>query len=672
MHDLLSFLTSNLKNISKFHAKTLTQLCGGIRIIDLLFYKPISYIDRRKPLSKAKRGEFTTFIAKVCEHQPPTMKGRPYKIFVKSENQYVSIVFFNYSAKYLYKVFPIHSTFIVSGKLEEFNEHLQITHPDYISPNLNLFKEISCIEPIYQLSRGITNKTIRNIISFCLRDLPNVPEWIDNALIKQKRWLSWKESIIKLHKPESLTEVEICRKRLAYDELLAYQLALKLTRKNNIKVRDRNFIISNKYTKQILSELSFELTSDQVKAIEEISKKQKSKYRMLNLLQGDVGSGKTIVALFAMLNAVENGLQAVLMAPTTILAQQHYDCIESTLSSTDIKVALLIGKTTRKEKKLIMNELASGILNIVIGTHALFQDKIVFKELGLAVIDEQQRFGVMQRNRLVEKGNNVDILFVTATPIPRTLQQAVYGDVTTSIVKEKPKCRLPIKTVAISIQKVPNVIERLKDAMNRGEKVYWICPYIEENENLNIASAEVRFQELQKIFADKVGIVHGRLSQDQKDQVVFSFKRGEISLLVATTVIEVGVDIPSATIMIIENAEQFGLSQLHQLRGRVGRGNKPSFCVLLYDDSNKSTHLKLKVMCESQDGFYIAEKDMMLRGGGDILGTRQSGYMEFKFADLYKDKELLDLAYNNAHSNITINQSLLDVFGHKLSNSQFL
>jgi ATP-dependent DNA helicase RecG len=666
--DVLAFLSRNLEKIPKFHSTILAKLCGSIRVKDLLFYRPLSYVDRRKSLSGAQIGEFASFIAKVHEHQPPTLKGRPYKIIVESEGQYVFIVFFSYSVKYLHKLFPVGASVIISGKLENFAEYLQITHPDDVSLNISQIQEIACIEPVYQLSRGITNKSIRKIINANLKELPDLPEWIDDVLIEQKKWFSWKESIIKLHKPESLAEAEICRKRLAYDELLAYQLALKFARKDKLKERGREFVILNKYKEQILNELSFQLTNDQVRAIDEISEKQKSKYRMVNLLQGDVGSGKTVVALFAMINVVENNLQVALMAPTTILAEQHYNWIEETLSATHIKIALLTGKTARKEQKKIINELACGIIDIVIGTHALFQDKVTFKDLGLAVIDEQQRFGVMQRNRLVEKGENADILFVTATPIPRTLQQAIYGDVECSILREKPKSRLPIKTVTINIKKVEDVIEKLKGAINRGEKVYWICPYIEENEDINIAAVEMRFKELQKTFSDKVGIIHGKLTQDQKDQVLFSFKRNEFSLLVATTVIEVGIDIPDATIMIIENAEQFGLSQLHQLRGRVGRGNKPSFCVLLHDALSKNSHSKLKILCESQDGFYIAEKDMMLRGSGDILGTRQSGCMEFKFADLYKDRELLNLAYNNAKDMIAENKSfelLLDIFEYK-------
>lgn len=659
---MISNLKSNIENIPKFHFTLLLKLCGGNRVMDLLFYRPLSYVDRNKSLLDAQVGEYTTFIAKVYEHQPPNFKGRPYKIIVESENQYIFIVFFNYSIKYLHKLFPIKSSIIISGKLEKFAEYWQITHPDYVSSNINQFKEIACIEPVYQLCRGITNKSIRKMISSNLEKLPDLPEWIDDALIKQKRWLSWKESLIKLHRPSSLLEAEVCRKRLAYDELLAYQLALKIARKDHIKRREGTFTISNKYKEQVLKGLPFQLTEDQIRAIDEISNKQKSEYRMVNLLQGDVGSGKTVVALFAMLNVVENGLQAALMAPTTILAEQHYNWIEETLSCTDIKVALLTGKTTRKERKNIMNELANGVLNIIIGTHALFQANVTFKNLGLAVIDEQQRFGVMQRNHLIGKGENTDILFVTATPIPRTLQQAVYGDIDCSILKEKPKSRLPIKTVAMSIAKIEDIVEKLKDAINRGEKAYWICPYIEENEDINVAAAEMRLQELQKTFSDKVNIIHGRLSQDQKDQVMFSFKRNEFALLVATTVIEVGIDIPDATIMIIENAEQFGLSQLHQLRGRVGRGSKPSFCVLLYSNLSKSSSEKLKTVCESQDGFYIAEKDMMMRGSGDILGVKQSGCMEFKFADLYKDRELLDLACKNAKTENEFFELLLEIF----------
>ncbi|WP_353270019.1 ATP-dependent DNA helicase RecG [Wolbachia endosymbiont (group A) of Myopa testacea] len=663
--DVLAFLNGKLENMLKFHSAILPKLCGGNKVVDLLFYRPLGYIDRSKSLLDTQVGEFTTLMAKVYEHQSPTFRGRPYKIVVESESQYIFIVFFNHSVKYLYKLFPVGAYVIISGKLEKFAEHWQITHPDYVSLDINQFKEIARIEPVYQLCRGITNKSIGNIISSNLKELPDLPEWIDDTLIKQKKWLSWRESIIKLHRPSSLAEAEVCRKRLAYDELFAYQLALKLARENHVKKRGREFIVLNKYKEQVLNELSFQLTNDQIRAIDEISERQKSKYRMMSLLQGDVGSGKTVVALFAMLNVVENNMQVALMAPTTILAEQHYNWIEEVLSCTDIKVALLTGKTSRKERKIIMNELASGVLNIVIGTHALFQANVTFKNLGLAVIDEQQRFGVMQRNRLVGKGENADILFVTATPIPRTLQQAMYGDVECSILREKPKSRLPIKTVTMSISRVPDVIEKLKGAINRGEKTYWICPYIEENEETNIAAAEMRFQELQKTFFDRVGVIHGKLTQEQKDQVMFSFKRNEFSLLVATTVIEVGIDVPDATIMIIENAEQFGLSQLHQLRGRVGRGNKPSFCVLLYDNLSKSSSSKLKIMCESQDGFYIAERDMMLRGSGDILGTKQSGCMEFKFADLYQDKELLNLAYNNAKGAMANFELLLDIFEYR-------
>ncbi|MBV0899922.1 MAG: ATP-dependent DNA helicase RecG [Wolbachia endosymbiont of Fragariocoptes setiger] len=662
MFDELTSLTMELTNISKFHTKTLTQLCGGVRVLNLLFYRPINYIDRRKNLLSAKAGEFTTLIGEVCEHRFSHLKGKPYKIIVKSDDKYVFLIFFYYSIKYLSQIFPVGSKVIVSGKLEEFGKQLQITHPDYLLRDLNRFQEIACIESIYRLSRGITNRTIKTIINSCLCRLTDLSEWIDEKLITQNNWFGWRKSIIGLHNPNSLSEIERCRKRLAYDELLAYQITLKLTRQCSLKERNRKFIISDKYAKQILNELPFQLTEDQKKAIKEISEKQKSKYRMINLLQGDVGSGKTVVALFAMLNAVENGLQVALMAPTTILACQHYEWIEGILSVTNIKVGLLTGKTSCKERRFIANKLLNGELHIVIGTHALFQDKVVFKNLGLVVIDEQQRFGVMQRSSLMQKGNTVDVLFVTGTPIPRTLQQTIYGDIECSILREKPKFRPSVKTVAINMQKRDNIIMRLSDALNRGEKAYWVCPYIEES-NESIAAVEMRFKELKKLLQGKVVIIHGKLTPDEKDQVMFSFKRGEFSLLVATTVIEVGIDIPDATIMVIENAEQFGLSQLHQLRGRVGRGNKPSFCILLYDKLSKSTKMKIKIMRKSNDGFEIAEQDMLLRGSGNILGTKQSGHIEFKFVDLYKDKELCDLAYKSEYRESKFLLSLFEYEG---------
>ena len=661
MRDELAFLTMELTNISKFHTQALTKLCGGIKVLNLLSYRPINYIDRRKNLLSAKSGEFTTFIGEVCEHRFSNLRGKPYKIIVESDNKYVFLVFFYYSVKYLSKIFPVGSKVIVSGKLEEFGAQLQITHPDYLLRDLNRFQEIACIESIYRLSRGITNRTIKTIINSCLYRLADFSEWIDEELITQNNWFGWRKSIIGLHNPNSLSEIERCRKRLAYDELLAYQIALKLTRQCSIKERNRKFIISDQYAKQILNALPFQLTEDQKKAIKEISEKQKSQYRMINLLQGDVGSGKTVVALFAMLNAAENGLQVALMAPTTILACQHYEWIEEILSVTNIKVGLLTGKTSCKERRFIASKLLNGELHIVIGTHALFQDKVVFKNLGLVVIDEQQRFGVMQRSSLIQKGNNVDILFVTGTPIPRTLQQTIYGDIECSILREKPKFRPLVKTVAMSMQKRDSIIMRLSDALNRGEKAYWVCPYIEESDE-SIAAVEMRFKELKKLLQGKVGMIHGKLTPDEKDQVMFSFKRGEFTVLVATTVIEVGIDIPDSTIMVIENAGQFGLSQLHQLRGRVGRGSKPSFCILLYDKLSKSTKMKIKIMRKSHDGFEIAEKDMLLRGSGNILGTKQSGHMEFKFVDLYKDKELCDLAYKSEYKD---NEFLLSFFEYE-------
>lgn len=638
----------SLPGVNKVTQKILGKLCG-MRIVDILFFRPCRYIDRRNHPLTAKPGEYVTFTAKIDTHKPPTTKNKPYRVILKIEEQTIALVFFHYSVKYLKQALPIDQTCVISGKLEVFLEQLQITHPDYISLDISNFSEICRIEPIYHLSRGITSRKISTIVASTLKMLPEFSEWIDSDFMKEKEWLSFKASLSKLHNPDSLEKMEQLRLRLAYDELMAQQAALRITRYKQMKEKGRRFLVKNKYKDQVIKKLAFELTQDQIKAINDISSGQQSQHRMVRLLQGDVGSGKTIVALFAMLNVVENNCQAALMAPTAILAEQHYSWFKEVLLETDIKIALLTGKTRQKERKTIMPALQDGSLDIVIGTHALFQEKVIFEDLALVVIDEQQRFGVMQRNSLIQKGNNVDILFISATPIPRTLRQALYGDIEHCSLKEKPKCRVPISTVATNIKKMSSVILSLKQAINLGKKAYWICPCIEESESLDIAAAKERFTYLQKVFEEnKVGLIHGSLEQKQKDEIMFSFRAGEISLLVATTVIEVGIDVPDATIIVIENAENFGLSQLHQLRGRVGRGSQPSFCILLYDKLSKPSYLKLKTMRESQDGFYIAQQDMLLRGSGDILGTKQSGNVGFKFADIYKDKELLDIAYHKA------------------------
>lgn len=659
----------NLPGISRITQKILGRLCGT-RIIDVLFFRPCRYIDRRNHPLTAKSGEYVTFIAKINMHKPSTVRTKPYRITLELERQQITLSFFHYSIKYLQQALPIGQTCVISGKLETFLGQLQITHPDYISLDIASFDGVCRIESIYRLSRGITNRKISEVVAAALKIMPEFPEWIDDNFIKEKRWLSFKTSLSKLHNLGSLEEMELCRSRLAYDELAAQQIALRVARYKQMKEKGRKFLVQDKYKDKVMKRLKFDLTQDQIRAINDISSEQQSQHRMIRLLQGDVGSGKTIVALFAMLNVVENNCQAALMAPTAILAEQHYSWFKEVLSETDIKITLLTGKTKQKERKTII--LQDGNLDIVIGTHALFQEKVKFKDLALVVIDEQQRFGVMQRNSLIQKGNNVDVLFISATPIPRTLRQALYGDIEHCSLKEKPKCRVPISTVATSIKKISSVISSLKQAIDSGKKAYWICPCIEDNESLNVAAAEERFAQLQKEL-NKIGLIHGRLEQKQKDETMLSFRMGEVSLLVATTVIEVGIDVPDATIIIIENAENFGLSQLHQLRGRVGRGDQPSFCILLYDKLNKSSYLKLKTMRESQDGFYIAQQDMLLRGSGDVLGIKQSGNIEFKFADIYKDKELFNRAYSKAKNIVdndpTLTQhqplkELLNIFGY--------
>ncbi|GHM58280.1 MAG: ATP-dependent DNA helicase RecG [Candidatus Mesenet longicola] len=662
--DKKSYLFSdiiNLPGISKITQKILGKLCGT-RIIDVLFFRPCRYIDRRNHPLTAKSGEYVTFTAKINMHKPPAVRNKPYRIILELEGQQLTLIFFHYSVKYLKQALPIGEACVISGKLETFLEQLQITHPDYISLDISSFDEVCRIEPIYRLSRGITSRKISKIVASALKIMPEFPEWIDGNFVEEKGWLSFKISLSKLHNLDSLEEMEMCRLRLAYDEFTIQQIALRVARYKQMKEKGRKFLVRNKYKDQVMRRLEFELTQDQIRAINDISNEQQSQHRMIRLLQGDVGSGKTVVALFAILNAVENNCQAALMAPTAILVEQHYSWFKEVLSGTDIKITLLTGKIKQKERKTIMPALQDGSLDIVIGTHALFQERVKFKDLALVVIDEQQRFGVMQRNSLIQKGNSVDILFISATPIPRTLRQALYGDIEHCSLKEKPKCRVPISTVATNIKKTSNVISSLKRAIDLGKKAYWICPCIEDNESLSVAAAEERFAQLQKVFKENnIGLIHGRLEQKQKDEIMLSFRVGEISLLVATTVIEVGIDVPDATIIVIENAENFGLSQLHQLRGRVGRGDQPSFCILLYDKLNKSSHLKLKTMRESQDGFYIAQQDMLLRGSGDVLGIKQSGNIEFKFADIYKDKELLNRAYSKAKDIVENDPTLTEI-----------
>ena len=674
MHDLSIFSSIYmLPGVNKVVGNLLKKLCGGDKIIDLLFHIPQNYIDRRTRLSEEAIGKIVTFIGTVKSHG--FIGGRrkaQYKIVLDTCIGEVSLVFFHYSVKYLKSVLKVGSECVISGTLIRFFECLQITHPDYIMTDVGKFHDISIIEPVYSLIKGLTSKRISKLVKLSIGLLPDFPEWIDERLLRDNQWDSWKESLIKIHHPETLETVSLHRMRLAYDELLSHQISMKMVRKFDCK-QGVSIISKRIYHDDILNKLPFKLTAGQEEVISQITKSQALNSRMVKLLIGDVGSGKTVVALFAILNVIENEGQIAFMAPTEILAEQHYRWIQGILSGIPVSVELLTSKVRKKQD--IKRKLQLGECKVVVGTHALFQDSVDFNNLNLIIIDEQQRFGVLQRMKLINKGNLADVLFMTATPIPRTLEQVVYGDIDCLRLKDKPHNRLPIHTSIINIEKLYEVITKLQFALRDGNKAYWICPYIEDSELVDIAAAEKRFFSLKEVFGQEVGLVHSRLSKVERDDVMMSFYHGTIKLLVATTVIEVGVDVHDATIIIIENAEQFGLSQLHQLRGRVGRSDKASFCVLLHGSMlSKVAYKKLCILRKSQDGFYIAEQDLLLRGSGDVLGVKQSGLSNFKFADIYRDQNLISIATEQAEKILDTNTRLNDdlaqllcMFGYDVS-----
>ncbi|KJV65756.1 MULTISPECIES: ATP-dependent DNA helicase RecG [Ehrlichia] len=663
-----------LPGVNNIVGNLLKKLCGGDKIINLLFHIPQSYIDRRTELSEDAVGKIVTFIGTVKYHG--FIGGRrksQYKIILNTCIGEISLIFFNYSLKYLRNVLKVGSACVVSGTLVRFFGCLQITHPDYIITDIKKFQDISIIEPVYPLIRGLTSKRISKLVKLSVKLLPDFPEWIDEKLLRKNRWDSWKESLVKIHHPDTLETVSLHRVRLAYDELLSHQISIKMVRKFDYQ-QGISIVSKQIYYNDILDKLPFKLTTGQEEVISEITKSQASENRMVKLLIGDVGSGKTVVALFAILNVIENGGQVAFMVPTEILAEQHYRWMQEILSDIPVNIELLTSKVKRKQN--IRKKLQFGECEIVVGTHALFQDSVDFSNLNLIIIDEQQRFGVLQRMRLINKGNTADVLFMTATPIPRTLEQVVYGDIDCLRLKDKPHNRLPIHTSIVNIERLSEVISKLQLALQEGNKAYWICPYIEDSELVDIAAAEKRFSTLKEVFGKEVGLVHSRLSKVEKDEVMVSFYNGNIKLLVATTVIEVGVDVPDATIIIIENAEQFGLSQLHQLRGRVGRSDKSSFCILLHGNMlSKVAYKKLCILRKFQDGFYIAEQDLLLRGSGDVLGVKQSGLSNFKFADIYRDQSLISIANKQAEEILNMSKTelndhliqLLYMFGYESS-----
>ncbi len=618
---------------------------------DLLFHLPVSLLDRRASplLTEAQAGQVVTILLKADRHTAPSSRRAPYKITCSNDSGTVELAFFNADPHWVSKQFPFGAWRAVSGKLELFDGRWQMPHPDVIAPAEEIEK-LKTVDPIYPLTAGLSSLRLHGWIKQVVSKLPRLPEWHDAGFMGEHNFPRWHEALKQVHNPQNadnLSPYDNIRRRLAADEILADQLALAILRQDVVK--DKGEIIPlSALSKKIESQLSFALTQGQQAVLQEIRDDMSSGHRMLRLLQGDVGSGKTIVALLAMLDIVGMGAQAVCMAPTEILARQHFASFSKMLEPFGIKPVLVRGGMRSKERAEVLADIVSGEAKIIVGTHALFQEGVVFQKLSLVVIDEQHRFGVLQRMALANKGTQPHLLLMTATPIPRSLSMMLYGDLENSQLKEKPAGRQEIITRALPVNRAEEVINSLQRNLISGTRAYWICPLVEEKEEIEentlpIMAVEERYRILCQFFPGKVGLVHGKMKAAERQQVMQAFKDGELSLLVATTVIEVGVDVPEATIIIIENAERFGLAQLHQLRGRVGRGNQQSSCLLLYQPfcSNVAKE-RLKVMREHNDGFLISEEDLRLRGGGEVLGTRQSGVPEFVFADLFEHKDLIE------------------------------
>ena len=658
LYKLFSNIIS-LKGIGPKNAKVIERLCGKY-VIDLLFHKPSTYIDRRNSpkIIDLEEGKIATIIVTIDSHSPSFNKRMPYRINCTDDTGAISIVYFNLRGPYLKKIFPVGRQKVISGKFEKFNENFQITHPQHVVDleNLDNVKKIECI---YPLTAGLTSKTIQKSINSALINLDPLPEWIPDDKIKGNNWPNWNEAIKKIHNPVNTSDSvnSLFLERLVFDELLAQQLTIRLIKNKISHTQGVPIKRNNKLIKQLEENLDFSLTNDQLKTIDEISHDQSKPNKMLRLLQGDVGSGKTIVALFAMMQCLENEKRSILMAPTEILAEQHFNTIAKIINSMDLTCSLITSSTKENH---------NFNADILIGTHALFQEKVSFDNIGLVVIDEQHKFGVHQRILLNEKaGNDCDILLMTATPIPRTLELAAYGDTDISKIMEKPKNRKEINTKSINITKVEDLKKSLNKIIDKGEKIYWVCPLVDESEKLQLQSVNERLKDLRNYYSDySVEIVHGQMQQEDKNSVMQKFKSGKVNILVATSVIEVGIDDPDATVIIIENAERFGLSQLHQLRGRVGRGEKISTCILLFNGPlTENAKRRIKIMKETNDGFKIAEEDLDIRGAGEILGSKQSGVPNFKLSNLDKHKHLLEEARETAIKTIKDDPQLKSPLG---------
>jgi ATP-dependent DNA helicase RecG len=645
--------TMSLKGIGEATYLSLEK-AGINKVKDLIFTLPLSFIDRQqiKTVAEILKPEVVTVEIEVLGHTPPIVRNRPFIVRVKDCSVEFNIIFFRARVEYLKKLLPIGSKRLISGKLEFFDNLRQMTHPDYIIP-LGEKNVIPRFDAVYPLTKGITQKIFAKSIKGALEAVPVLSEWIDRSKKLDSQWPDWQQSVWLAHTPkdqDALSLTNPARERLAYDEFFAHQLTLAIARLKMRQKKGFSTLGGKKVRDAVISRLNYSLTSSQEQVIAEILSDMAAPIGMYRLLQGDVGSGKTIVAFLSLLTAVDGGGQGVIMAPTEILARQHFDSFVDLANLAGVRIELLTGRDTGKKRTQKLEDLSKNEIQILVGTHAVFQKDIIYSSLRLVVIDEQHRFGVNQRSDLIDKGVLVDVLVMTATPIPRSLALASFGDMEISIIDEKPTGRKPIKTAILSESRIDEVIKKLSLAIEKGDQAYWVCPLVEESDLSDKAAAEARFQTLQLNFKEGVvGLVHGQMSTKEKDAAMKSFVLGDTKLLVATTVIEVGVDVPNATIMVIERAESFGLSQLHQLRGRVGRGILPSTCLLIYKSPLSQTGLRrLSILRETEDGFKIAEEDLRMRGSGDLIGTAQSGLAKFRIADLEKQGPLMAIAHSDA------------------------
>jgi len=631
----------------------LVERAAGPLVVDLLWHLPTGLVDRRAApkIAELKHDQVVTIPVRVVRHEPG-MGRRPYRVQVEDDTGVLTLVYFNVKGDHLERQLPIGAERIVSGRVEFYGGVPQIAHPDYVvAPGESA--RIKPIEPVYPLTAGLSPRVVQRAVASALERAPTLPEWLDPALQARRRWPGWQAAIVSAHAPASEADLQPetpFRERLAYDEILASQLAVALVRARRRRRPGREFKGTGVLSQKAEAGLGFTLTQSQRLALAEIAADMAAAQQMMRLLQGDVGSGKTVVALLAMLIAVENGAQAALMAPTEILARQHHTVLQRLATPAGVAIGFLSGREKGKAREAILAGLARGEIPIVVGTHALIQPDVAYRDLALAVIDEQHRFGVDQRLALAEKGNAVDTLIMSATPIPRTLMMTVYGDLDTSRLTEKPPGRQKIDTRTIPLDRGGEVVAAIDRALYAGAKIYWICPMVEESETADLAAAEERYRVLQSLLPSaRIGLVHGRMKGADRDRVMAQFAGEGVDLLVATTVVEVGVDVPRATIMVVERAERFGLSQLHQLRGRIGRGAAHSTCLLLYQPPlGDIARQRLAILRESEDGFRIAEEDLRLRGAGEVLGTRQSGLPTLRLADLAHHAELVAIAHDDA------------------------